>query len=106
MTATHSGNSPALWANLRDGIVSEVETARTVLAQGDDRSIVSVARTHLARYGAVVVALMDEHAPDAEGNCSSCRGGLFGRKRVHAPCKPLLHYQLALTIPSTLAGWT
>jgi len=101
MTSSHNGNSPVLHAVMRDRLLAETRTALTVLRDGDAVSVRSVAESHLPMYAAAIVAVMAEHRPDVDGNCSACvrHGRWPWSRRVHAPCKAMIAINYAMSQP-------
>jgi hypothetical protein len=100
MTATHKGKSPVLHAVMRDELLTEVRATMKILHGGERDSVVSVAESHLPMYAAVAVAVMVEHLPDADGNCSTCRRPRrwwrWWELPVHAPCRMMINVSFAL----------
>jgi hypothetical protein len=72
-------------------------TAITYRAQfGDERAAAIVARYELPRVVEALKAVLDEHSPDENGRCPSCRTSRFGR--APAPCRAYLTAHLCLVV--------
>ncbi|AHI00357.1 hypothetical protein KALB_6999 [Kutzneria albida DSM 43870] len=68
------------------------------LAEGaDERTAVGLARSELPRMVTALKALLDEHQPDENGRCPTCRSRRFSR-RLPSPCRAYLAAHLCLTI--------
>ncbi|MET8757564.1 hypothetical protein [Lentzea sp. NPDC004782] len=81
---------------LRDELTRDLEQLGTVAADGDDASVLSIARHDMPRLVAALMALVDQHKPDADGRCRECRRGWW--KRLPGPCRMLLAVRLAWTL--------
>lgn len=55
-----------------------------------------LARAELPRVVAALRALLDDHRPDADGRCPTCRTRLF--TRAPAPCRAYLTAHLCLLV--------
>jgi hypothetical protein len=77
--------------------LSDYLTDITYRAQfGDQRAAAAVARFELPRLVAALKAVLDEHSPDENGRCPSCRTSRFGR--APAPCRAYLTAHLCLVV--------
>lgn len=56
----------------------------------------ALARVELPRVIAALRALLDDHRPDADGRCPTCRTRLF--TRAPAPCRAYLTAHLCLLV--------
>jgi len=63
---------------------------------GDQHAAAMVARFELPRLVEALKAVLDEHSPDANGRCPSCRTRRFGR--APAPCRAYLTAHLCLVV--------
>jgi len=63
---------------------------------GDEQAAALVARLELPRVVEALKAVLDEHSPDANGRCPSCRTRRFGR--APAPCRAYLTAHLCLVV--------
>lgn len=57
---------------------------------------IDIAHTELTRVVAALQAVLDEHRPDEQGRCPTCRRRLFGRSP--APCRAYLAAHLCLLV--------
>jgi len=62
----------------------------------DDRTAAAVARNELPRIVETLKAVLDEHEPDENGRCATCRTKRFGR--AVAPCRAYLTAHLCLVV--------
>ncbi len=66
-------------------------------AQADGAAVAAdLARYELPRVVAALQALLDEHRPDENGRCPSCRTRLF--TRAPSPCRAYLTAHLCLLV--------
>jgi hypothetical protein len=63
-------------------------------AQTGGEHAAQLARAELPRIVAALQALLDEHHPDSQGRCPTCRTRLF--TRAPAPCRAYLTAHLCL----------
>ncbi|HEV2778587.1 MAG TPA: hypothetical protein VGX25_04230 [Actinophytocola sp.] len=80
-----------LEASLHDYLADVATRAQT----GDDATAAGLARSELPRIIAALQAVLDEHEPDDEGRCRTCRRR-FGR--TPAPCRAYLTAHLCLLV--------
>jgi hypothetical protein len=64
---------------------------------GDDTTNRRLAMVEVPRMVIALHALLDEHHPDDDGRCLTCRRGRFGR-RPPGPCRAYLAAHLCLSI--------
>nr|CEL17003.1 hypothetical protein [Kibdelosporangium sp. MJ126-NF4]CTQ91767.1 hypothetical protein [Kibdelosporangium sp. MJ126-NF4] len=62
----------------------------------DPATATRIANNELPRVVAALQAVLDEHRPDEQGRCPSCRKRLFGR--APAPCRAYLAAHLCLLV--------
>ncbi|MBM7775694.1 hypothetical protein JOD54_005898 [Actinokineospora baliensis] len=63
---------------------------------GGDAAAARLARAELPRVVAALSALLDEHRPDSDGRCPTCRTRLF--TRAPSPCRAYLTAHLCLLV--------
>lgn len=63
---------------------------------GDERAAAAMAKYELPRVVEALKAVLDEHSPDENGRCPSCRTSRFGR--APAPCRAYLTAHLCLVV--------
>ncbi|WP_285609233.1 hypothetical protein [Actinokineospora globicatena] len=79
-------------ASLRDYLAELSDHARA----DDDTDAARLARTELPRVVAALRAVLDEHRPDRDGRCPTCRTRLF--TRAPSPCRAYLTAHLCLLV--------
>lgn len=62
----------------------------------DPATALPIAHAELPRVVAALQAVLDEHRPDEEGRCPTCRKRLFGH--APAPCRAYLAAHLCLLV--------
>jgi hypothetical protein len=62
----------------------------------DTATALRIANHELPRVVAALQAVLDEHRPDDQGRCPTCRRRLFGR--APAPCRAYLAAHLCLLV--------
>jgi hypothetical protein len=62
----------------------------------DTPAALCIAHAELPRVVAALQAVLDEHRPDEQGRCPTCRKRLFGR--APAPCRAYLAAHLCLLV--------
>jgi hypothetical protein len=63
--------------------------------RGDDAVARQLAKVEVPKMVTALCALLDEHHPDDQGRCATCRRRRFGR-RLPAPCRAYLAAHLCL----------
>lgn len=81
---------------LRDELNGDLAQLIRIVAEGDDESVLSVARQDVPRLVRVLRALAEQHKPDANGRCTECRRGWL--RRLPGACRMLLVVRLAWTV--------
>lgn len=81
---------------LRDELHGDLAQLARIVAEGDDQSVLSVARQDVPRLVRVLRALAEQHKPDANGRCTECRRGWW--RRLPGACRLLLVVRLAWTL--------
>ncbi|SDM27306.1 hypothetical protein SAMN04488074_11935 [Lentzea albidocapillata subsp. violacea] len=81
---------------LRDELHGDLAQLIRIVAEGDDESVLSVARQDVPRLVRVLRALTEQHKPDANGRCTECRRGWL--RRLPGACRMLLVVRLAWTV--------
>lgn len=80
---------------IRAAVVADLDRVRDIAEDGDDETVVAVARSEVPALLAGTRALISLHRPDDKGRCRACRGGRWWRRRP-VPCRPLLEFKLAV----------
>jgi hypothetical protein len=89
--------SVTVFSQLDKSLHEHLAAVAQLAARGDDHSVAELARAELPRIIAAVKALLDEHQPDENGRCSTCRTRWWSR-RLPSPCRAYLSAQLSLTV--------
>ncbi|OLF16151.1 hypothetical protein [Actinophytocola xanthii] len=82
------------FGQLRTSLAEYLAEIWSSTKQGDDRAVAVLARKALPRLVEALNAVLDEHSPDADGRCASCRSRRFGR--TPRPCRAYLSAHLCL----------
>lgn len=88
-------NSP-VFGQLESALASYLADVTNRARSHDDRTAAAVARHELPRIVEALKAVLDEHEPDENGRCPSCRTRRFGR--APAPCRAYLTAHLCLVV--------
>lgn len=89
----------SVFSHLDKSLHDHLSDLMRLAANADDRTAVGLARAELPRMVAALKALLDEHRPDENGRCTTCRSRRFSR-RTPSPCRAYLAAHLCLTITS------
>jgi hypothetical protein len=81
-----------LEASLHDYLADLASRAQ----DADDATAAHLARSELPRLAAALQAVLDEHRPDEQGRCRTCRTRRFARSP--APCRAYLTAHLCLLV--------
>ncbi|GLZ29632.1 hypothetical protein Lesp02_18220 [Lentzea sp. NBRC 105346] len=93
-----SGEHPVtVFRQLDRSLRDHLSTLESLAQRGDDQTAIALARNELPRIVAVVRALLDQHQPDENGRCPTCRRGRWSR-RAPAPCRAYIGAQLCLML--------
>lgn len=87
----------SVFSQLDKSLHEHLSDLMRLAAKADDRTAVGLARAELPRMVTALKALLDEHQPDANGRCPTCRTRRFSR-RLPSPCRAYLAAHLCLTI--------
>jgi hypothetical protein len=82
------------FGQLRTSLAEYLAEVWSSTTQDDDRAVAGLARKVLPRLVEALGAVLDEHDPDADGRCGSCRSGRWGR--TPRPCRAYLSAHLCL----------
>jgi hypothetical protein len=82
------------FGQLRTSLAEYLAEVWSSTSQGDDRAVAGLARKVLPKLVEALSAVLDEHSPDADGRCGSCRRRRFGR--TPKPCRAYLSAHLCL----------
>ncbi|MDQ3577551.1 MAG: hypothetical protein M3443_08100 [Actinomycetota bacterium] len=83
--------SESIFGHMENSLRGHLDDLSRRARAGDD-----VIRTELPRVVTALQALLDEHRPDENGRCPTCRTRLFGR--APAPCRAYLTAHLCLLV--------
>lgn len=81
---------------LRDELNDDLDQLIRIVAEGDDDSVLSVARRDIPRLVRMLRALAEQHKPDANGRCKECRRGWL--RPLSGACRMLVVVRLAWTV--------
>ena len=87
----------SVFSQLDKSLHEHLSDLMRLAAKADDRTAVGLARAELPRMVTALKALLDEHQPDENGRCPTCRTRRFSR-RLPSPCRAYLAAHLCLTI--------
>ena len=91
-----SAMSKSIFGHMEASLQSYLADLTREATNGDDRAVADLGRHELPRVVAALTALLDEHKPDEEGRCPTCRTKLFTRSP--APCRVYLTAHLCLLV--------
>ncbi|CRK58400.1 hypothetical protein [Alloactinosynnema sp. L-07] len=84
----------SIFGHMEASLQDYLSTLSTRVVAGGDHTAAELARAELPRVVAALQALLDEHHPDEQGRCPTCRTRLF--TRAPAPCRAYLTANLCL----------
>jgi len=87
----------SVFSQLDKSLHEHLSDLMRLAAKADDRTAIGLARVELPRMVTALKALLDEHQPDENGRCPTCRTRRFSR-RLPSPCRAYLAAHLCLTI--------
>jgi hypothetical protein len=88
--------SNSIFGHMEASLESYLNELSTESASGDDRAVADLGRHELPRVITALRALLDDHRPDEDGRCPSCRTRLLARPP--APCRAYLTAHLCLLV--------
>ncbi|WNV92141.1 hypothetical protein RM788_52235 [Umezawaea sp. Da 62-37] len=92
-----------MFRELDESLRADLAALGHVIESGEDELVATVARSEVPLLLAAMKALLDQHRPDKNGQCPTCRDRRFWRlhhwRRPNVPCRAFLAARLAWTVP-------
>jgi hypothetical protein len=88
--------SSSIFGHLEASLHGYLEDTIQRAAVADGQTAASLGRFELPRIAAALQAVLNEHEPDENGRCRTCRRRRFGRPT--APCRAYLTAHLCLLV--------
>ncbi|MGH3860189.1 hypothetical protein [Actinokineospora sp.] len=84
----------SIFGHMESSLQDYLSTLSTRATESGEHAAAELARGELPRIVSALQALLDEHHPDAQGRCPTCRTRLF--TKAPAPCRAYLTAHLCL----------